>query len=95
MDEAVAQIPRHQPGRSVLSFCFADPYGLDLHFDTVRTLAKGRAIDFLILPALGMDANRNWRRYMEESTKLDDFLGDRGWRDRAKKYGGDQLRLGL
>ena len=66
---------------STLSFCFLDPYKLNIHFSTVRTLAEGRPIDFLILLALYVDANRNMKTYVqEEKQQIDRFLGDRDWR---------------
>ena len=54
-------------GRSdkTLSFCFLDPYKLNIHFETVRRIAEGRAVDFLILLALYVDANRNVQWYVE------------------------------
>lgn len=66
-----------------LTLCFVDPYKLDIRFDTLRTLAQGRSIDFLCLLASRMDAGRNPHNYLrEESTKLDRLLGGRTWRAR-------------
>jgi tagatose-1,6-bisphosphate aldolase len=49
--------------------------------DTVRRLAENRPMDFLILLALYVDANRNMERYAsEESAVIDRFLGDTVWR---------------
>lgn len=77
------EIPPHAVGHTVLSFCFVDPYSLRVSFDTIRRLATGRAIDFLILLALGMDAKRNISRYIkDESTRIDEFLGIGDWRGR-------------
>lgn len=65
-----------------LAFCFVDPFGTNIRLNTIRVLAA-RRIDLLILLALGMDANRNKEIYRsEESTRLDDFLGDPAWRER-------------
>jgi three-Cys-motif partner protein len=70
----------------VLSFCFLDPYKLNISFETVRKLAKGRDIDFLILLALYVDANRNMDLYAsEESEVIHRFLGDREWRQRWER----------
>jgi three-Cys-motif partner protein len=83
-NDQVNEIIRHIPdvGR-VLSFCFLDPYKLNIGFATVRKLAEGRNIDFLILLALYVDANRNVGLYVrEESGVIDGFLGDRDWRGR-------------
>lgn len=74
-----------------LAFCFVDPFGTNIRLNTIRVLSA-RRIDFLILLALGMDANRNQAIYRsEESTRLDDFLGDPSWRERwaaEEKQGG-------
>lgn len=93
IDEILGHIPAATDG-SVLSFCFLDPYKLNISFETVRKLATGRSIDFLILLALHVDANRNLERYaQEESEVIDLFLGDPGWRKRwsAAKSGGEKL----
>jgi three-Cys-motif partner protein len=79
-NEIIRRIP--DAGR-VLSFCLLDPYSLNLGFATVKRLAEGRNIDFLILLALYVDANRNVELYVrEESNVIDRFLGDRDWRER-------------
>ncbi len=82
------------PSKSTLSFCFLDPYKLNIHFDTVRRIAEGRAVDFLILLALYIDANRNVSFYVaEENRTIDQFLGDPNWRQRwkAAEDGGDTI----
>jgi three-Cys-motif partner protein len=78
MNEIVRNIP--DMGR-VLSFCFLDPYKLNIEFETVKRLADGRNVDFLILLAFYVDANRNLELYVrDESDVIDRFLGDRNWR---------------
>jgi three-Cys-motif partner protein len=75
-------------GRSekTLSFCFLDPYKLNIYFETVRRIADGRSVDFLILLALYVDANRNVQSYVEENNRtIDQFLGDKTWRTRWKE----------
>lgn len=82
VDEIMGQI-QGGPGKKTLSFCFLDPYRLNIHFETVRQLAHGKAIDFLILLALYVDANRNVARYVtDQSQTIDRFLGDPAWRPR-------------
>ncbi len=74
-----------KPGAKTLSFCFLDPYKLNIHFETVRRIADGRAVDFLILLALYIDANRNVQWYVEQNNRtIDLFLGDSTWRGRWK-----------
>ena len=73
------------PSKSTLSFCFLDPYKLNIHFQTVQRIAEGRAVDFLILLALYIDANRNIQWYVgDDNPTIDLFLGDRTWRPRWK-----------
>ena len=81
--EIMRIIPQHHPGRSVLCFCFVDPYRMKhLNFETIRRLA-GRLVDFLVLIPSGMDANRNVAQYTkEESSQVARFLGMEGWRAR-------------
>jgi three-Cys-motif partner protein len=76
------EIPRHGPDHSVLSFCFVDPFSVEIRFDTLGRLAEDRAMDFLILLALGMDANRNLTAYLsKENRRIAAFLGNPGWRE--------------
>lgn len=82
--EIIERIPGAD-GQQGLSFCFLDPDNLDIRFETVRTLATGRNIDFLILLALYVDANRNVQSYLRpESKTIERFLGDPSWRDAWK-----------
>jgi three-Cys-motif partner protein len=81
--EILAGIPRGSADETVLSLCFADPFDIGLEFETIRTLAGARYVDFLILLALGMDANRNYEHYLrEDADKVDKFLGSDTWRKR-------------
>jgi three-Cys-motif partner protein len=89
VNEIVELIPGPGGGRP-LSFCFLDPFKLNIHFDTVRRLADGRDIDFVILLALYVDANRNIKSYIrDESPTIDRFLGDRTWRDEWREAEGE------
>ena len=66
-----------------MSLCFADPFDIGLEFETIRILANARYVDFLVLLALGMDANRNYEHYLkEDADKVDKFLGSESWRER-------------
>ena len=81
--EILKEIPRGSTGDTALSLCFADPFDIGLEFETIRALAESRYIDFLILLALGMDANRNYEHYLkEDADKVDKFLGSSNWRER-------------
>jgi len=93
LEQVIREIPQHGREHRVLSFCFVDPFSVGIQFNTIRRLAEGRAIDFLILLALGMDANRNIRSYVSaQSTRIGEFLGSPDWRarwDEAQKSGED------
>ena len=66
-----------------MSFCFVDPFNIGIDFETIRQLGKNRAMDFLILLALGMDANRNRGLYSSlETDRIDRFLDMKDWRKR-------------
>ena len=83
--EIKKSIPSYSKGNTVLTFCFWDPFHLNLHFETVKTLASD-LVDFLMLQALHMDANRNLKNYMDEnSEKIKLYLGDKNWRNEWKK----------
>lgn len=68
---------------TALSFCFADPFSFaNLHFDTVRSLAKVY-VDFLILIPVGMEGQRFIDAYSQMdpgSSPLDVFMGTDSWR---------------
>lgn len=82
VDEILAQIPVHSPSHHVLSLCFVDPFDIGIKFETLRKLST-RYMDFLVLLALYMDANRNVENYVkEEAVKIDEFLGSKTWRRR-------------
>ncbi len=89
VNDKVEDITRIIPGdalQKTLSFCFLDPYKLNIRFETVSALARGRNIDFLILLALHVDANRNLQTYIrDESSTIAEFLGDFEWRDKWRE----------
>jgi three-Cys-motif partner protein len=78
-------IPKYSQKEGVLSFCFVDPFSLELNFKTIEMLGAFK-MDFLILLALHMDGNRNYVYYIEkESNKIELFLNDKEWREKLKK----------
>lgn len=82
VNEICERIPRSSPGHGVLSFCFADPFDISIPYETIRRIARHR-VDFMMLLALHMDANRNEATYVSpENKKVDDFLGQSDWRGR-------------
>jgi three-Cys-motif partner protein len=82
------EIPPHGRGATQLSFCFVDPFGIsDLHFSTIETLSSQKFMDFLVLVASYMDANRNLKNYInDDSNTIELFLGMHDWRDRWYEY---------
>ena len=81
----IVELVSATPSKRTLSFCFLDPYKLNIHFQTVQRIAEGRSVDFLILLALYIDANRNIQWYVgDDNSTIDLFLGDGTWRPRWK-----------
>jgi len=81
INDIIAAIPRHSIDEKVLRFCFVDPFSLNLKFKTIKQLSQIGKIDFLILLALYMDANRNLTYYInDKSKKVEEFIDDPNWR---------------
>ncbi len=74
-------MPSYGAEHGLLSFCFIDPFDVQLKFHTIRRLASFR-VDFLILLMLGVDARRNFKRYREDesSTRIGDLIDFPEWR---------------
>lgn len=73
-------IPVGTRDNRVLSLCFVDPCDIGIKFKTIRTLSS-RYVDFLVLLALGMDANRAYQHYVApKSTKVAELLESPSWR---------------
>jgi three-Cys-motif partner protein len=82
-----ALIPKASPANTVLSLCFVDPFDFGIKFESLRKLSAFY-IDFLVLLAIGMDANRNYDHYVDgNSKKIDEALGNTDWRERWKRVG--------
>jgi three-Cys-motif partner protein len=80
--DVVAAIPKASSGNRVLSLCLVDPFDFGIKFDTLRKLSRVY-IDFVVLLAIGMDANRNYDHYVDgNSPKIDEALGNAEWRER-------------
>jgi three-Cys-motif partner protein len=74
-------IPKGSSQNTVLSLCIVDPYDISVKFSTIEALAQGRFIDFLVLLAVYMDANRNYNNYVKPTNaKVENFLGSPNWR---------------
>jgi three-Cys-motif partner protein len=80
IEQVLKLIPKYNRNNKVLTFCFADPFSLNLNFSTIKSLSNNFT-DFLILQALHMDANRNFDNYnKEENQKISNYLGLDNWR---------------
>ena len=87
IEEIYKQIPKASSTNRVLSLCLVDPFDFGLKFTTLRRLSTV-FMDFVVLLAIGMDANRNYEHYVEgHSTKIDDALGNTEWRERWRAVG--------
>jgi three-Cys-motif partner protein len=77
-------IPRGSRNNKVLSLCLVDPFDFGLKFETIRRLSTVY-VDFLVLLAVGMDANRAYEHYVDgNNPKLDEAFGNVAWRSRWK-----------
>lgn len=84
IEKICAAIPMGRTGSGSLSLCFVDPYDFGLKFETLRKISAFR-VDFLVLLAVGMDANRAYNHYVDGGNpKLDEALGNTAWRERWK-----------
>jgi three-Cys-motif partner protein len=87
IDKICKEIPKASSTNKVLSLCLVDPFDFGLKFETLRRLSTF-FMDFVVLLAIGMDANRNYDHYVDgSSTKIDEALGNREWRERWKAAG--------
>jgi three-Cys-motif partner protein len=87
-EKVCAALPPYGPGNGLLSFCFVDPFDLQLQFATIRKLSHLR-MDFLVLLMLGVDGRRNFHRYLADpsSTRIGDLINCPGWRDEYRDGG--------
>lgn len=85
-NQQVGRIVQLIPSRS-LTFCFVDPFNIgSLRFSTIERIAKKGRVDFLVLLASGMDANRNETEYAkEDNDTIEEFTGATGWRERWRE----------
>lgn len=82
-----SHMPAHGPDHGVLTFCFCDPFDLAPRFETMRKLTEERRMDVMHVMPLAMDGRRNfYKTYVkEDSEKVDEYLGNRDWRDAWKE----------
>lgn len=81
----LSYVPAHSKNKTVLSLCVVDPFNIGIKFETIKTLASAKLMDFLMILAVGMDATRNEAVYLDpDNHQIDDFLGDTTWREKWK-----------
>lgn len=83
LDDLISALPDYRVQGGVLTFCFIDPFRIDLDFEVVRRLASLR-VDILLMVPLGYDVRRNWREYVDKASmrdRLSAFLGESRWID--------------
>lgn len=83
-DRILGKIPPYTKTSGVLTFCFVDPCGLDIHFSAIKKF-KDLWIDFLVLIADQMAGARDKTLIEPTNSTIDKFLDDPGWRDRWAK----------
>jgi three-Cys-motif partner protein len=85
--DVLRQLPTPSRGHTLLGLCVLDPYNLNsLKFTTVEKLAQ-YYMDFLVLIATDMDANRHWAIYERPANRVvADFTGQEGWRQEWAQY---------
>ena len=59
IEKICQEVPKASPSNKVLSLCLVDPFDFGLKFETLRRLSSF-FIDFVVLLAVSMDANRNY-----------------------------------
>lgn len=87
VDEVFAALPDWRKEGGVLTFCFIDPFKIDLDFEVIRRLSRLR-VDILLMVPLGYDVRRNWRDYIEKPAmrdRLSRFLGEAEWIEEWQK----------
>lgn len=91
-NNCINKILRERPvfdnSKPTLTFCFLDPFSLNLDFQTVRILSQKEQVDILMLHALQMDGQRNLvYYYKDESRRIEAFTGTSNWREKFKQQG--------
>ena len=79
IDDILRCIPK---AKSLLNFCFVDPFKFNVEFNTIRRIANIGRVDFLILLPLQMAGNRNYHNYIDENNKtIDKYIENDKWRE--------------
>lgn len=81
-NEKVNEVLRHVDAKNSISVALIDSFTIACKWSTVKALARCKRMDLIINFPMGMSINRNLHKWVEnESSALDDFFGNRKWRD--------------
>ena len=87
IEKMLNERPGFNNGKKTLTFCFLDPFSVNLDFNTIRVLSK-ESVDILMLHALQMDAKRNLTYYYnDKSNRIEKFINNNNWRQEFKEEG--------
>jgi len=79
-----------------LNLAFLDPEGMELRWETVARLATVRRMDLIInYPQVGLNRNMRQAFGKADQTRVDDFFGDRAWREIYQDWQNSGAPLGL
>jgi three-Cys-motif partner protein len=93
IEEICEAVPKWSSDNKVLSLCMVDPFDIGIKFVTLKRLSQ-IYVDFVVLLAIGMDANRNYDYYVEgDSPKINELLGNTEWRERWKAAGAPRSKF--
>ena len=92
--EVLRALPPYGPDAGLLSFCFVDPFDLQLQFSTIRALSRLK-IDFLVLLMVGTDGRRNFHNYLRDpsSSRIETLLDSPDWRREYQQLPGKKNAL--
>lgn len=80
--------------RGSLSVAFIDPSGLDFSFSSLEELTRDHKVDLIINFPMGTAIKRNIDKFLTEKlSPLDEFLGDKDWREICIKLKGTSDRF--
>jgi three-Cys-motif partner protein len=93
-NKVVGEIALAIPPNKTLSLAFLDPFGLHLHYETLRRLTSGnKRIDLLIYFPDAVDVDRNIELYAKQAqSNLCRVLGTKSWRSRIENQPSDRWK---
>ena len=84
-NESLTKLCQERESRTNRALVFLDPYGMQVKWETIKSIAKTQAIDLWLLFPIGMGVNRLLRKDGKippsERQTLDQFFGRDDWFD--------------